>query len=26
LIVTFDRRHFLAVRPQHVSAFRLLPE
>jgi hypothetical protein len=26
LIVTFDRRHFLALRPRHVPAFRLLPE
>jgi predicted nucleic acid-binding protein len=25
LIVTFDRRHFGAVRPTHVESFRLLP-
>lgn len=25
LIVTLDRRHFAAVRPRHVPAFRLLP-
>jgi predicted nucleic acid-binding protein len=25
-IITFDRRHFRAVRPRHVEAFRLLPE
>ena len=26
LIITLDRRHFAAVRPQHVPSFRLLPE
>jgi predicted nucleic acid-binding protein len=26
LVVTLDRRHFAAVRPRHVPAFRLLPE
>ena len=26
LIVTLDRRHFVAVRPNHVNAFRILPE
>lgn len=26
LIITLDRRHFSAIRPRHVSAFRLLPE
>ena len=26
LIVTLDRRHFDAIRPRHVPAFRLLPE
>lgn len=26
VIVTLDRRHFAAVRPRHVAAFRLLPE
>lgn len=26
LIITLDRRHFSAVRPRHVPAFRLLPE
>jgi predicted nucleic acid-binding protein len=26
LIVTLDQRHFRAVRPRHVEAFRLLPE
>ena len=25
LIVTFDQRHFRAIRPRHVPAFRLLP-
>lgn len=25
-IVTFDRRHFSAVRPAHCAAFRILPE
>jgi uncharacterized protein len=25
-VVTIDRRHFSAVRPRHVPAFRLLPE
>jgi predicted nucleic acid-binding protein len=25
LIITLDRRHFRAVRPKHVDAFRLLP-
>ena len=24
-IITFDRRHFSAVRPRHVEAFRVLP-
>lgn len=26
LVITLDRRHFSAVRPRHVPAFRLLPE
>jgi predicted nucleic acid-binding protein len=26
LIVTFDHRHFRAIRPRHVDAFRLVPE
>lgn len=26
LIVTLDRRHFDAIRPRHVAAFRLLPD
>ncbi|HEY7037115.1 MAG TPA: PIN domain-containing protein [Thermomicrobiales bacterium] len=26
LVVTFDHRHFRAIRPRHVEAFRLLPE
>jgi predicted nucleic acid-binding protein len=26
VIITLDRRHFGAVRPRHVSAFRLLPD
>ena len=26
LVITLDRRHFAAVRPRHVPAFRLLPE
>jgi predicted nucleic acid-binding protein len=26
LIVTFDHRHFRAVRPRHVDAFRILPD
>ena len=26
LIITFDQRHFRAVRPRHVETFRLLPE
>lgn len=26
VIITLDRRHFPAVRPRHVSAFRILPE
>lgn len=26
LIVSLDRRHFAAIRPRHVPAFRLLPE
>lgn len=26
VIITLDRRHFGAVRPRHVPAFRLLPE
>jgi uncharacterized protein len=26
LILTLDRRHFAAVRPKHVNAFRILPE
>jgi predicted nucleic acid-binding protein len=26
LIVTFDLRHFRAVRPRHVDAFRILPD
>ncbi len=26
LIITLDRRHFAAVRPRHVSTFRILPE
>lgn len=26
LIITLDRRHFSAVRPRHVPAFRILPE
>jgi predicted nucleic acid-binding protein len=26
LIVTLDHRHFRAIRPRHVEAFRLLPE
>ena len=26
VIITLDRRHFAAVRPRHVAAFRLLPE
>jgi predicted nucleic acid-binding protein len=26
LIITLDRRHFMAVRPRHVEAFRILPE
>jgi predicted nucleic acid-binding protein len=26
LIVTLDHRHFRAIRPRHVAAFRLLPE
>jgi uncharacterized protein len=26
LIVTLDHRHFRAIRPRHVPAFRLLPE
>jgi hypothetical protein len=25
LIITFDRRHFAAIRPRHVDGFRLLP-
>jgi uncharacterized protein len=25
-VATVDRKHFSIVRPQHVSAFRLLPE
>lgn len=25
LILTLDRRHFAAIRPRHVAAFRLLP-
>jgi predicted nucleic acid-binding protein len=25
-IVTFDRRHFAAVQPRHIRAFRVLPE
>jgi predicted nucleic acid-binding protein len=25
-IITFDRRHFRAVRPRHVAAFRLRPD
>lgn len=26
LVITLDRRHFSAIRPRHVPAFRLLPE
>lgn len=26
LIITLDRRHFAAVRPRHVPAFRILPQ
>lgn len=26
LIITLDRRHFAAIRPRHVPAFRLLPD
>lgn len=26
LIITFDRRHFAAIRPRHVGGFRLLPD
>jgi predicted nucleic acid-binding protein len=26
LLITLDRRHFAAVRPRHVAAFRILPE
>jgi predicted nucleic acid-binding protein len=26
LLITLDRRHFAAVRPQHAPAFRILPE
>jgi predicted nucleic acid-binding protein len=26
LVVTLDRRHFPAIRPRHVPAFRLLPD
>lgn len=26
LVITLDRRHFGAVRPRHVAAFRLMPE
>jgi predicted nucleic acid-binding protein len=26
LVITFDQRHFRAVRPRHVPAFTLLPE
>jgi len=26
LLITLDRRHFLAVKPRHVETFRLLPE
>ncbi len=26
LVMTLDQRHFAAVRPRHVPAFRLLPE
>jgi predicted nucleic acid-binding protein len=26
VIITLDRRHFGAVRPRHVSAFRMLPD
>ncbi|MEA2512195.1 MAG: uncharacterized protein QOJ59_1682 [Thermomicrobiales bacterium] len=26
LIITLDQRHFRAIRPRHVEAFRLLPE
>ena len=25
LIITFDRRHFQAIRPLHTNAFRILP-
>jgi uncharacterized protein len=26
VIITFDRRHFAAVRPRHCASFHLLPE
>jgi len=26
LLITLDRRHFAAIRPRHVPAFRLIPE
>jgi len=26
LVITLDRRHFAAMRPRHVPAFRILPE
>jgi predicted nucleic acid-binding protein len=26
LLITLDRRHFAAVRPRHVPAFRILPD
>lgn len=26
LLITLDRRHFAAIRPRHVPAFRILPE
>lgn len=26
LVITLDHRHFAAIRPRHVAAFRLLPE
>jgi uncharacterized protein len=26
VVITFDRRHFAAVKPRHRPAFRVLPE
>jgi uncharacterized protein len=26
LVITLDRRHFSAIRPRHVAAFRILPD